>query len=219
MNGMSVGVGILLSTILLITVWQIDKRNAWRIAAKISLWVLAVITVVGAAIIGGGVWWETRSHRQEVAAELAKFRDPHGLTYWGLSMDMSKAEVRYLKGEPTETPVPSRAGAPEQWTYRLGVTPNTIDYDIYWDKAGEHPVAIICQGPSGSACDTLAGLGKGSSESYVRETLGKPDGDNPPNDKGLKILEYGTGKEKLLFFLSRGQVDSMALTRKDDEDK
>jgi hypothetical protein len=215
---MSLGLGILVSTVLALVVWQIDKRQAWRKVRRALLWTLAAAILV-TGVIYGILWWVDESDKRERAAKVAKVREPDGLVYWGISIGIGKPEVQYLKGGPTETEVPSPDGTPEKWVYRLGTSPNTYDYDIYWDKTGKHTVAIICQGAGASDCDRLAGLGPGSSESTVRETLGKPAEDNPPTDKGLKRLVYGTGKERLLFFLSRGQVDSIALSRKEDEGK
>jgi hypothetical protein len=51
-RALSLGLGILLSTILLVVVWQIDRRNAWRSAGKASLWLLAVVAVAGVGAYG-----------------------------------------------------------------------------------------------------------------------------------------------------------------------
>jgi hypothetical protein len=40
-------------------------------------------------------------------------------------------------------------------------------------------------------------------------------GSRAPNDKGMKTLVYGTGKDRLLIFLSHGQINGIALKSKD----
>jgi hypothetical protein len=52
---MSLGLGIFLSTLLLIIVWQVDKRGAWRKFGKIVGW------LVVACAVAGYVWWEEKS--------------------------------------------------------------------------------------------------------------------------------------------------------------
>lgn len=100
---MSIGLSILLSTVLLIAAWQIEKRGAWRKAGKASLWLVAAAVFAGALAYGYVAWWPERKARKEEAAEVARIRNPGTLLYWGVGLGMSKAEVRYLKGDPTET--------------------------------------------------------------------------------------------------------------------
>jgi hypothetical protein len=205
---MSLGLGILLSTIVLIAAWQIDKRNAWRTVGKASLWIGGAALLICAATFGYFQWRTYQTHNSEIA----QIRNPATLVYWGIHLSLTKAEVRYLKGDPTETePADKDKKTAERWLYKLGDSPRDYFYDIYWDDAGERVVAMTCQGNDTSNCDRVLGLGVGSSEADVRSTLGKRDEDNPPNDKGLKSLAYGTGKGKLMLFLARGKIDVIAL--------
>jgi hypothetical protein len=216
---MSLGLGILLSTILVITAWQIDKRQAWRRVGRVTIWVIAATVVAGIATYGY-VWSRGKSKEKELerqqAAEVAKVREPNGLAYWGLSLGMSKPEVRYLKGDPIETKSVAD-GAAERWTYKFGKSPIEYTYEVYWDKIGTHVIGLLCQGPGSFKCERLAGVGPGVRESEVRKTLGSPSEDRPPDDKGWKFLRYGSGDAKVVFFLSRSRVDGIALLRKEAE--
>lgn len=58
---MSLGLGIFLSVVLLIVVWQIDKRSAWRKVGKVVLCLVALGAVTGAAIAATFGW--TADHR------------------------------------------------------------------------------------------------------------------------------------------------------------
>jgi hypothetical protein len=212
---MSLGLGIFLSTILLISAWQIDKRNAWARAGKVSLGLLGAAVIVSAAAYGYFGWWADLKTKRAHEAEIAEIRNPTGLKYWGITLGVSKPEVRYLKGDPTEIEATNKEkGTQERWIYKLGDGPSEYFYDMYWDDENTHLVAITCQGRDTTNCERVMGIGPGATEAAARSALGKPDEDNPPNDKGMKSLSYGTGKDKLLIFLSHGKVDVTILTRK-----
>jgi hypothetical protein len=211
---MSLGAGILLSTILLIVVWQIDKRNGWRKAGKALLWALVVLALVGAVAYGYFGWWTDFQARKARAAVIAQVRNPTNLQYWNIGLGMSKAEVRYLKGEPSEViPADKAQDKSERWLYKFGETPVDYFYDIYWNTAGANVRAIMCRGNETRDCEHLGGVAPGDDEATVRAALGNPDEDNPPNDEGRKILIYGTGSDRVFVFLSRDKVDYLALGR------
>lgn len=75
---MSLGLGILLSTILIILVWQIDKRSAWR---KVALWLVAVVVLAGATKLESTVRYlgiaclGTRARRRSKKPKLGFLQD------------------------------------------------------------------------------------------------------------------------------------------------
>lgn len=211
---MSLGAGLLLSTILLILAWQVDKRGAWRKAARMSLWIAAVFVIIGIFSYLYFGWWPDLQASKAHAEEIDRIRNPTNLRYWGVSPDMSKNEVRYMKGNPSQTVPESKDGeSEERWVYSFGEPPRDYEYDIFWNAATSRIQAIICQGNDPAKCERLAGIGPGDDEATVRATLGKPDQDRPPNDKGQKMLVYGTGPKRVFVILSRSKVDSLVLAR------
>ena len=217
---MSLGAGLLLSTILLIVVWQIDKRDAWRPARKMSLWFAAAFVVIGILAYVYFGWWPDLEARKARAKEIDGVRNPTDLRYWGVSPDMSKNEVRYLKGNPSQIIPAGRADAAgsvdeseERWLYSFGESPRDYVYDIFWNTATSKIQAIVCHGNDPANCDRLAGIGPGDDEATVRATLGKPDEDRPPDETGQKMLAYGTGPKRVFILLSRSTVDSLVFAR------
>jgi hypothetical protein len=207
------GFGILLSTIALITAWQVDKRQAWRKVVKASLWLVAAAVVAGAIAYAYFGWWTAEQARKAQmvtrSAQLAQFarlRDGSDLRYWGVVIGMSKAEVRYLKGVPT-VDVAAKEGSAELWDYDFGEGPEHATYDIYWSNKST-VAAITC---ANEGCDHVSGIGTGSTEAELRSSFGAPDQDNPPDDKGDKFLVYGSRKGRLMLLLSRGRIFSMAI--------
>jgi hypothetical protein len=216
---MSLGLGIFLSAILLIMVWQIDKHGAWRKARKIAAWALAVLIVLG---VTGFVWLSVRpayKNRMELKAQVAQVRNPTDLPYWGIKVGMTKAEVKYLKGEPTETEVIGDAGKQhEVWRYTM--SPSSFDeyrYSIHWNIGGTFVFAIACGEGFPSGCERIAGIGIGSTEAELRERLGAPSSDDPPKEDGTKLLTYGNGTDDVRFSLSQGKVTNLGRVRLADK--
>src|SRR5688572_605624 len=97
---MSLGLGIFLSTLLLIVVWQIDKRGAWRKFGKGFGWLLGVAVLVGAAI-GGYVWWDDYKSDAILKSQRSMILNGEMTEYDGIKLGMTQDQVLYLKGKPT----------------------------------------------------------------------------------------------------------------------
>ncbi len=48
---MALGTAIVLSVILLILAWQVERRGAWNKIGKVFLWI-----AVAAIVVGAGIW-------------------------------------------------------------------------------------------------------------------------------------------------------------------
>jgi hypothetical protein len=211
---MSLGLGIFLSAVVLIIAWQIDKRNAWKKVGKATLWILAVLAIAAALAYGYFGWWAEIKARKAHAVEITQLRNPVGRRYWDIALGMSQAEVRYLKGAPTQIQAAGKTPPTDElWSYKLGVSSDSYEYEIIWNDDGTEARFVGCAGGAGYDCEHIGGLGIGSSEKEVRTTLGKPDEDNPPDKDGSKALVYGTGNVRLLIVLTRGEVSLIALER------
>ena len=208
---MSLGLGIVLSAILLLVVWQIDKHSAWRKARRVALWLLVGLIVIGAVGYTWTVWWPEVKAKRELAAQVAQVRNPINLPYWGITLGMTKAEVNYLKGTATETSFiePDRKKH-EVWDYKFGPAPFEYTYEVWWNSEGTGVRGISCSGSSGGYasyyCEKLAGVGIESTEAAVRATLGEPLAEALPCDNGTKLLRYGNETDQVRFELSRGAV-------------
>ena len=161
---MSLGLGILLSAILFIAAWQVDKRNAWRKAGKIFLWSVLLMVIAGAMAYVYFGWWSDVKSRRGHDAEVARIRDPNGLAYWDIKLGMSKDEVRYLKGAPTKTRPAVNGDSSEEWVYIQGESPHSHQYEINWDVTGMHVKTVACEGTDSFECERIAGVGSGMSE-------------------------------------------------------
>jgi hypothetical protein len=211
---MSLGLGIFLSAILLIIVWQIDKHGAWRKAGKAMLWLLTgfMVLAVGAYLYWS--WWPIQKEKRELADQVAVTRNPTGLTYWGIKIGMKKAEVKYLKGEPSETSLVELQGIKhEVWDYKVGSEFSEHTYQIYWNAANTEVRGVSCGGGSLGDCETMAGVGIQSTEADVLAILGKPLREDEPSEAGTKYVRYGNRTDEVRFSMSRGAVKTIILVR------
>jgi hypothetical protein len=102
---------------------------------------------------------------------------------------MSKNEVRYLKGNPSQIISAEKTMNQKRGGCTVLVSPRvTTSNDIFWNAADSQVQAIVCHGNDTANCYRLGGTGPGDDEATVRATLGKPDEDRPPNETGKKTL-------------------------------
>jgi hypothetical protein len=165
------------------------------------LWSTLAVVLVGVAAVAFFSWWVPAQEARGRAKEVAKLRSGTDLRYWDIKLGMPKAEVRYLKGDPTSK-ADATADSKETWAYKT----DESTYVIYWNKDSKVDT-VLC----GSGCERIVGVGIGTSEARVRAVLGAPFEDNPPTDKGDKFLVYGAPTGGVVFMLSRGQVELIAV--------
>jgi hypothetical protein len=205
---MSIGLGIFLSTVLLITVWQVDKRGAWRKAGRVAVWGVLVLVLLLAGLAGYVYWENGRSERERrTQAKLVREGKLQGL--WGLTFGMTPAQVLYMKGEPNNKS--AREGAmPTQWHYYDASAPSKYSYTIVFDENDKvNAIACSSQETYYDGCDNIAGVGINDSETQVTDVLGTSLVHSTPDATGLKYLEYGNDASRARFSLKRQKVTSI----------
>ncbi len=180
---MSLGLGIFLSTLVLSTIllyrWTQDRWN-WRK----GLIRLGVVTSAIAAVGVGSIYTYDRYQNRLTRAT----------GYYDLTLGMSKDEVYYVKGQPTEVHErPAKGDAFEgswlviyvnaipkgktpkdyiSWAYSLDTTSgDRLDIEFF-DR--DRVSRIACYTTTGF-CRSILGIASGDTEESVKDRLGKPD--------------------------------------------
>lgn len=207
---MSIGLGIFLSTLLLVAAWQIDKRRAWRMVIKVVAWILGGSIAIGGAI---AVYFAASGHRKDqkkrdaARAEATRVREGRVNSYWGIELGMSPEQVLYLKGKPNEQSE-KHGNSPVQWRYFDTNSPDDYSYSvIFGDDTKVEAVACSAEKIYLNGCETVADVGVKSSEAHLVGVLGQPTSEPTMDDKGYKIMDYGDGRSVFRFILGKQRVD------------
>jgi hypothetical protein len=204
---MSLGLGIFLSVVLIIVVWQVDKRGAWRKFGKLTAWLGAVV-IVGGAAIGGYVWWDEHSTaraRARTIGEEAKLVKAGTLTeYWGVKLGMSQDEVVYLKGSPTKRDE-AKGDSLAMWSWG-----DNYEHVVLWDADGRVN-GVVCNSDVLGACESVAGVRSDTLESELLATLGPPK-ISPNFSFAGKVYRYDTNTVSWQFILERERVRTIVLS-------
>jgi hypothetical protein len=203
---MSLGLGIFLSVILIVVVWQVDKRGAWRKFGKSTAW-LGALTVVGGAAIGGYVLWDEhsieRARARDVGEEARQVKAGELIEYWGVKLGMTQDEVAYLKGWPTKEEKPTKDRL-ATWSWG-----QEYEHVVLWDA--ENKVAsIVCNSNAGNKCEAIAGVSSDSLEADLLAALGPPKG-SPGFVFGYKAISYGSEAVRWEFLLTQGRVQTISV--------
>jgi hypothetical protein len=203
---MSLGLGIFLSTLLLIVVWQIDKRGAWRKFGKCFAWSLLLLVLTGAAI-GGYVWWD--DYKGDALLKLQREMVLNGgiTEYDGIRLGMTQDQVLYLKGKPTKELDVESDDSGEAWMWGTFDETYTI---VFWRK-DKTVDAILCERHGYLNCTSIAGLETGDSESSVLTALGEPAGVPKYTKEGEKMIVYGPKSAEWHFMLRQGRLQGIFL--------
>ena len=159
---MSLGLGLVVSVLLLIVAWQLEKRHAWRKAAAVAGGLLVIGLVAALTLVKLSDW----SRAREVQAEVERVRKGEFREYQGISLGATKNEILYRKGKPTEE-------SASAWVYR-----GSKNVEVIWTNNATVG-AVVCDGPW-FKCDEVAGAGIGTSEKALRELLGQPQREAGP---------------------------------------
>lgn len=204
---MTIGTGILVAAILALVTWQIDKHKKWRAVIRIANWCFLGVCLVG---IGAWCWTYYQDIQQERKLDAEKSQALSGMlkSYVGVSLGVSKDEVRYKKGAPDFEKSRGRV-----WIFdadSVGIKGKVI----WFGKSGK-VCQIICKGDETWHCPRLAGVEIGDSESNVTAMLGKPVHEPEINEKGELLLRYG-GSPKDWYvgvILQKEKVTGLVLNR------
>jgi len=204
---MSSGLGIFLSAVFAVVVWQLDKQGAWGAATRLALRALLAIAILVAGLAGWIQWDDSSGQRQDKkVADLIRAQGP--IRYWGLELGSNKNSVLYLKGEPSRRLKSDQ----DAWFYQSSKNKSSAIYVLKWD-AEERLKAISCIYGPPFDCESIAGISVGVSEQEVLKRFGVPVETKGPSAEGIKTLVYGPTEARLALRLRRGEVESISTDR------
>lgn len=183
---------IFLSTVsisfLILHYWR-GERWGWRDRSKrLALWSSVACSLLFFTILALTLF-EDRSKKQT--------------EYLDLALGMTKAEVLYVKGTPTNVSIGDTDDSGKKmiktenidaafkiedfyyWSYS-GDKEQRID--VAFDKGGSGVIGIGCYSRSRRSCQPILSLSTGNSEEDVLRRLGKPDTEDITN--GVKTMSY-----------------------------
>lgn len=192
-------------SILILHYWRGEQWGSRNNSKKLVIWTsvvgaLLIFTIVGLAL------FENLPKKQSEYHELA--------------LGMTKAQVVYIKGTPTNVSLGDikdggktliKTENIEQdlkiedfnyWNYS-GNKGQHIDIDF--DKDGSGVIGIGCYSLSSRSCPSILGISTGNAERDVLRNLGKPDTEEITN--GVKTMSYKdlnvivTLKQKKVYFI------------------
>ncbi|WP_321991489.1 hypothetical protein [Marispirochaeta aestuarii] len=191
---MQLGSAIFLSVVFLSLLYFINtKKNKWNwnIILKrfliVSFSLLLIITIIGLAY----------SFFNELPKQEKEF--------WGLKLNSTKSDIKFLKGVPTE----SENG--RYWAYVFDLTavnsPEQALYIIFFED--DKIRSIIYNGPRYNNSPKIQNIGIGSTYKEVIDKFGSPDYVSISSDELKRALIYD--KYKVYFEISKNQVISLGI--------
>ena len=200
---MSVGLGLVISTALIIAAWQVERRGAWRKLAKGGAGVLALFLCL-LLILGAFALQEEYQRRTQIADSVARLLAGEVDTFNGIRLRMTEAELKYAKGVPD--PVPDASA--KFWIYRDS---SGSSVRVGWDEA-RRVHSIACFGKYSLDCPDLGGISIAASESAIRSALGEPFKPAVITEKGYLKFLYGRAPNRAMFLLKQDAVSIIYLT-------
>ncbi len=190
---MTLGTGILLSTILVLTAFalnQITKHGKWRTVGK---WV--GVMAACAALAGLAVWgWVEYQQRPQLVESLDDVK-----------LGMSKLDVKLAKGEGTE--LLDDDGKPNNiWLYKSG-SDTSLTIHFTGEAAEEPKVSIVC---TEGGYSSLLGFNSFNSEDDVLQKLGTPSNTSVHAAGLTKLISFAP--YKVAYHIAKGQVTEVCIT-------
>jgi hypothetical protein len=117
---MSIGAGIALASFIVsLTALFIATKDRWN-WRKLILWPVAI--VVGLMlVVGGGLWFYNSRADKPLVQD----------TFWGIALKTTKADVRFMKGEPGTR---ERGACVYEDTYFIGFHDDKVKYVLFDGK-------------------------------------------------------------------------------------
>ena len=198
---MSLAAAIIISTLLAIGAWQIDKRGGWRRSIKVIVIGAAILAVFG-AVLGGYLFWESNRDQWGAQREAQEIRSGSLAKYLGIGLGDSTTQVLYLMGKP---PITRPA---EEWQ------PNSNYPKEYWYYPNDpvsrqermlsraqasivafHETGVVlsvsCAGEFRASCPSIAGISIGDSEADILTAFGSLQYPDHIDDTGMKTICFG----------------------------
>ena len=197
---MTIAFAIVLSVVLAISAWLIEKRSAWKKAGKFFLYGLGVIVVVPLLGWGGYVAyekigeWNTRRLVSNGSID----------TYLGVRLGMKEEEVRYRLGAPEEV---KEDDGMLFFSYGFTDAREVRKLIVFLNGSVS---GIVCIG-SKFGCPELVGVRLKDTEEEVLSKLGATTEPATFAD-GLKRLEFGPPNGRVIVWLKKDAVTTIRLS-------
>lgn len=193
---MTLGTGVLLSSLVLGLVWlYVVTRDRWK-WKKIVLRSLAF--AVGLALItGAGTYaYITYQDRPQVADSL-----------WDIRLGITRSDVKFAKGEPSSAEKDNPSIKDSTWFYKA----NDVAYGIYFK---DDKVARVAAIGKRSSLPSLPGLTLYETLDTITEKLGAPAYISRSKNELKRI--YSFPKFNLALGIERGEVNMVVVGVTDD---
>ena len=196
------------------------RKIIWRMV-KLAL---VVITVLG---VGVTIYWYTEYlEERRVAQEAKEAEEPEEpqvqTEFWGLSLDSTKSDIRFLKGQPKEIKERTETDL-ERWSFHNGFGNTTDDNDMHVSFDDDDTIRDIyywrTSGETQSAMDlySIQGIRAGVSTSEdLLEKFGEPSLIRPLDSGEFRV--YYFNQYDVLFLLVRNRVISLGITSQDRQE-
>jgi hypothetical protein len=206
---MSIAAAIIISTLLLITAWQLERRGAWSRLGKFA-GILVLVSVAAVAALAGWLWWESGSDKRIARETLRALGDGRTAEYAGLSIGLEDKEVIYRKGDPDQTVYSKTSSQPRPvWVYSGdGIANGAILVSWGYDLGIN---SITCIGESSLDCPAIGGVYIGASEAEVTDAFGPPLFPPQVEETDVKRLCFGQLHGWVRFLLAKDEVKQIAI--------
>jgi hypothetical protein len=176
---MELGTGVFLSAVFLGTVALfIVTKDRWNWK---KVFLLPVVTILGLSVIGGTAVYFYNQYQSRPVLQT---------TLWGIALGASPAEVKFLRGEPSERI------SEDTWQFLLD---RIIDQGSYFVRFKDGKVRfIVYHGPQLHA-PTIAGISPYSSLQEIENKLGAPSFVSRSNDELRRWYSFDNFNVAALF--------------------
>ncbi len=189
---MSLGSGIFLSALFLgLIALFIFTKDRWRWKRIVLKSVVAVVGLFGVAA-GGTYGYYAYQDRSRPHTEL-----------WDLKIGMSRADVLFAKGEPTDR------GDEKMWQYDLSPPRGGEAVDSYAVQFKNDRVRYVLFSGQPIYSPKISGINGYSTIKDIEEKFGKPSSMYESKDKLDRI--YNFKDHNLAFLMSKGKVSAFGI--------
>lgn len=185
---MTVGTGLFLSTLLVLTVailWQITAHKKWRVAGKVSAIGSALLILLG-VVVYSWIYFSNLPSPPTVTTELV-----------GIKLGMTPVEVKLKLGQPVSISDPEMEGE----RIRIDIYYSTAAIVFYGSDKYTTKAEIIC---TSDRSNDLLGISGYDGESKIIERLGDPDATSIRKDGLAKMISYS--KWNATFQIEKGEI-------------
>ena len=188
---MTLGEGIFLSTLVLsLTALFIVTKDRWK-WKKILLWPTAILVGI-AALAGGGVYVTSLIPMKPKVEEI----------FWGITLNASKADLKFMKGEPTKT-------EDDGWTYETKKEYGN-DWSVYRISFRDNKIRyVLYSGSNWLDSPALQEIRLNDSSQKVHSKFGEPSHTAISDDQLRRIYSYDN--YHVFFMLERDQVQAYGI--------